>query len=503
MEIRLLGPLEAREGDRAIALPRRQQRALLAALALRVGEVVSTDRLVADLWGERAPASATGSLQNTVSALRKALGPDVLVTQPPGYRLALDPECVDASRFERLLDESRSADAARRASLLTEALGLWHGPALADLDEEQFARLAAARLDELRVTAIEDRIDAELALALHAPLVGELETLVAAHPLRERLRAQLMLALYRCGRQAEALEVYQAARLTFADERGLDPSPELQELERKVLRQDPALDPPAESEQVAVERAVERRLVTVLAALPPADDDAERHRRLLDETLADVQRALARNGGTLERFGAEGLVAIFGADAPHDDDAHRALATAAELGLPAGIATGEVVAGVGPVVNRAVELARSDGVALDERTQTLVAESRRLDRPLVGRDQELARLTTALEKSTCSVITIIGEPGIGKTRLARELASRAAEETTVLFARCVPYGAGTTFLPLLDALRRARLARWRARTMRSWSRTDWRRSSAAKMQPHSASRTGLCADCSRRSPRRC
>ena len=188
---------------------------------------------------------------------------------------------------------------------------------------------------------------------------------------------------------------------------------------------------------------------------PSRDDDPEAHRRLLDETLAAVQDALARNGGMLERFGPEGLVAVFGAEAASDDDAHRALATAEELGLPAGIATGEVVGGAGSVVNRAVELARSAGIALDERTQALVTESRRLDTPLVGRDQELARLTAALGEDSCRVVTIVGEPGIGKTRLAREVALHAGHETTVLVARCASYGEGAAFLPLLGALRRA------------------------------------------------
>ena len=172
MEIRLLGPLEVWDGDRVIALPRRQQRALLAALALRAGEVVSTDRLVADLWGERAPASATGSLQNTVHALRKLLGRDFIVTQPPGYRLAIEPEDVDANRFERLLRDARKTETAQRVALLNEALALWHGPALADLDEEQFARLEAARLDELRIVALEDRLDAESCSAATLSLSG-------------------------------------------------------------------------------------------------------------------------------------------------------------------------------------------------------------------------------------------------------------------------------------------------------------------------------------------
>jgi DNA-binding SARP family transcriptional activator len=460
MEIRLLGPVEVREGARVVPLPRRQQRVLLAALALRVGEVVSTDRLVADLWGERAPASATGSLQNTVSALRKALGRDIVVTQAPGYRLALEPESVDAHRFERLLAAARTSDDANRTALLHEALALWRGPALADLDEEHFARLEAARLDELRVAALEERIDAELGLGRHGALVGELETLVAAHPLRERLRGQLMLTLYRCGRQAEALEVYSAARLALADELGLDPSPELQELERKVLRQDPELAAPAEATDMAPTRTVsELKLVTVLAATPPGADDPEQHRLLLDETLTSVRKVLDRYGGVLERFGPEGLVAVFGAEGPADDDATRAVMAARELGLAAGVTTGEVVQGAGTVVTRAVELARVGGIRLDERTSALVSAERRLGAPLVGRGEELARLRASLadarESGRCRVVTLVGEPGIGKTRLARELALEEAAGTTVLVARCVAHGDGATFLPLLGALAEA------------------------------------------------
>ncbi len=460
MEIRLLGPLEVRDGDGVISLPRRQQRALLAALALRAGEVVSTDRLVADLWGEHAPASATGSLQNTVSALRKLLGRHVLVTQAPGYRLAVGRDAVDSHRFEGLLKEAREAEPATRARLLGEALELWRGPALADLEEEDFARLAAARLDELRVTAQEERIDAELELGRHAALVGELEQLVTMHPLRERLRGQLMLALYRCGRQAEALEVYRAARLALADELGLDPSRELQELERRVLRQDPELAAPVDlTDDSPARPASELRLVTVLAATPPGADDPEQHSRRLDETLASVRNVLDRNGGVLERFGPEGLVAVFGADRPEDDDAIRAVLAARELGLPAGVATGEVVQGAGAVVTRAVELARTGGIRLDERTGALVRAERRLDAPLAGRDEELARLRSAFagarDSGRCRVLTVVGEPGIGKTRLARELALHEGADATVLLARCVAHGDGATFLPLLGALRQA------------------------------------------------
>jgi DNA-binding SARP family transcriptional activator/predicted ATPase len=462
VQIRLLGPLEVLDGERAIALPRRQQRVLVAALALRAGEVVSTDRLVADIWGEQAPASAMGSLQNTVSALRKkeVLGREVLLTQSPGYRLSIARDDVDANRFEALLAEARTSSPARKVELLRQALELWRGPALADLDEEEFARLAAVRLDELRIVAQEEQIDAELELGRHAGLVGTLEQLVASHPLRERFRGQLMLALYRCGRHAEALEVYRAVRLALADELGLDPPQELQELERRILQQDPSLAAPTEiAEDAPAWEPSELRLVTVLAATPPAADDPEQYHRLLDETLVAVRDVLDRHGGTLERFGPEGLVAFFGAEAAADDDAVRAVLAARELGLQAGVATGEVVHGAGTVVNRAAELARVGGIRLDQRTAALVKAERRLDAPLAGRGRELERLSTLLaatrESGDCRVVTVVGEPGIGKTRLARELALREGARTTVLVARCLAHGGGVTFLPLLGALRRA------------------------------------------------
>ena len=488
MEIRLLGPLEVRVEDQVVKLPRRQQRALLAALALRAGEVVSTDRLVEDLWGEAPPASANGSLQNVVFGLRKLLGRHLVLTQPPGYRLAVAPEAVDALRFEALLAEARAAEGARQVELLREALALWRGAALADLAFEPFAGAEIARLEELRLGALEQRLDADLALGRHAALVPELESLVAEQPLRERLRGQLMLALYRSGRQAEALEVYRAARLALADELGLDPSPELQELERSILRQETSLSVSTETADAVPPRAqtAERRLVTVLAARPAADDDPETMQRRLDEVLAAVRESLARHGGELERFGPEGLVAVFGAAAPRDDDALRALRAAVELELPAGIATGEVVAGdrgvAGPVVTRAAGLARAAGVLLDPRTHELVRDAatteptgdafrlleldpeaqgrtRRLDAPLVGRNAELERLQAAfdaiLAKGSCHVVSVLGEPGIGKTRLARELLARLGDTAEVLVARCLSSGEGATFLPLLAALRRA------------------------------------------------
>ena len=355
------------------------------------------------------------------------------------------------------------------------------------------------------MTAQEELIDAELALGRHAALVGELEQLVATHPRRERFLRQLMLALYRCGRQAEALEAYRAARLALSDELGLDPKPETQELERKILNQHPELDAPSEVTADSPTREVsELRLVTVLAAIPPSADDPERLRRLLDETLASVRDVLDRYGGSLQRFGPERLVAFFGADGPADDDAERAVLAARELGLPAGVATGEVVQGAGAVVTRADELGRVGGIRLDERTAALVRAERRLDAPLAGREEELARLRAALaaarKEGRCRVVTVVGDPGIGKTRLARELALREGGETTVLVARCIAHGQGVTFLPLLERFAgQSRSRRSPASRTPSWCSTGSPRSQKGRRRRRSASRTGPSAGSWRRS----
>ena len=238
----------------------------------------------------------------------------------------------------------------------------------------------------------------------------------------------------------------------------------------------------------------------MLAAIPPTDDDPETHRRLLDDTLAAVHDALARNGGVLERFGPEGLVAIFGAAAASDDDAHRALATAEELGLPAGIATGEVVAGAGSVVNRAVEPPARQEITLDERTPGARERVQATRHPARRPGQELTRLTAELGEDSCRIVTIVGEPGIGKTRLAREVALRAGPETTVLVARCASYGEGAALLPLLGALRRAEPERALAgEEDAELALSRLAPSPAVKTPFRWASRTGPCDDCSKRS----
>jgi DNA-binding SARP family transcriptional activator/outer membrane protein assembly factor BamB len=221
--------------------------------------VVSGDRIVDALWGERAPGTATKAVQGYVSHLRRVLEPGaagaVLVTRPPGYVLQTDDETVDAVRFERFAADGRRAledgSPAEAARLLDQALALWRGAALAEFAFEDFARDEIGRLDDLRLSATEDRVESLLQLGRHGELVGKLDALVAANPLRERLRGQSMLALYRSGRQSDALQVYRDGRRLLADELGLEPGPELQRLERAILAQDPTLEAPATATPVA------------------------------------------------------------------------------------------------------------------------------------------------------------------------------------------------------------------------------------------------------------
>lgn len=251
MEFRLLGPLEVLRDGRPLVLGGAKQRALLAMFLLHANEVVSRDLLLEELWGNRPPGTAAHSLDVQVSRLRKALEPsELLVTRAGGYVLEVEPERIDVVRFERLLEEGRAANAARNparaAELLRQSLSLWRGQALTDFAYEPFARLEVARLDELWVAAVEERVEAELALGSHEAVIPELESLVAAHPLRERPLRQLMLALYRSGRQAEALQVYAGTRRQFVEELGLEPGKPLRELEQAILRQEPSLSvPPA------------------------------------------------------------------------------------------------------------------------------------------------------------------------------------------------------------------------------------------------------------------
>jgi DNA-binding SARP family transcriptional activator len=273
MDFRILGPLEVWDAGSEVSLSGRKPRALLAVLILHPNEVVPADLLIDELWGEVSPERAAAALRVNVSRLRKALPEDVLTTRSPGYVIRVEPDELDLHRFERLVDEGRSLLARGLASDASErvrdALSLWRGPALADFAYESFAQTAIARLEEIRLAAVELRIDADLVLGRHDELVGELEALVAEHPLRERLRRHLLTALYRSGRQAEALDAYQDARRALV-ELGIDPSPALQELERAILRQDPGLDVETTA-LTGVREAAERSILVAITHETRAD----------------------------------------------------------------------------------------------------------------------------------------------------------------------------------------------------------------------------------------
>jgi DNA-binding SARP family transcriptional activator len=346
MEFRILGPLEALDGGRVVALGGSRQRALLAVFLLHANETLGTERLVDELWGERPPATAAKTVQVQVSRLRKALragGGGLVVTREHGYELELDPERLDAHRFERLVGEGRSELAAgrpeRAATALEAALSLWRGPPLADLAYEPFAQREIARLDDLRVAALEQLIEARLALGAHAELLGQLEALIAEHPYRERLRGQLMLALYRSERQADALQAYQDARRTLVEELGIEPGERLRELERAILAQDPGLQ--------------------LAAAEEPAAGD---------EPAVSAPRGA-----------------------------------------------------------------------------------------FVGRERELAQLIGALDEAVAGhgrLVLLVGEPGIGKSRLAEELIADAkARGTRVLVGRCWEAGGAPAYWPWVQSLR--------------------------------------------------
>ncbi len=245
MEFALLGTLEVRDGGRPVVLGRPKQQALLALLLLHANRVVARARLIDELWGEAPPETAVKAVQVYISQLRKILPTGMLVTRAPGYMLIVDPERIDVLRFERLAAEAGQGDPAHASSLLREALALWRGSPLEEFREEPFARVERARLNDLRFAALEERIEADLALGRHHELTAELEALIAEQPQRERLRAQLMLARYRCGRQAEALGAYHDAWAAL-NALGLEPSAALRGLQQQILNQDPALELPRE-----------------------------------------------------------------------------------------------------------------------------------------------------------------------------------------------------------------------------------------------------------------
>jgi DNA-binding SARP family transcriptional activator/streptogramin lyase len=339
MEFRVLGPIEVREGEHPLPLGGGRQRSLLVALLLRRNEVVSTERLLDELWDGRPPETAATALHGLVSQLRKALEPGrdtrdpprALVTRAPGYVLHVDEQQLDSARFERLLGDAHRAlaadDAGAAAELLRQALALWRGPAFAEVADRQFAQVEAHRLDELRLQALEDRIEADLLLGHGERVVPELETLVAREPLRERARALLMRALYASGRQADALAVYQDGRRLLVDELGIEPGPRLQELERAILRQDPSLGHVAEPV-----RPVRKPMVP-----------ARRSRLVVAAVLALAAAAAALAG--VFAFDRGGATALAGVDADHvgivDPESNSVVGEIAVGSRPAAVAVGD------------------------------------------------------------------------------------------------------------------------------------------------------------------
>jgi DNA-binding SARP family transcriptional activator len=566
----LLGPLEARHRYRrqTLRLGSIKHRMLLAKLLLHPNQVVSTDELIDSVWGEEPPATVRQSLQNHVAALRKtiesggarATPPHTLLTREPGYLLRVDPDQLDLHRFQRLTDQGRRASAegdhAGASARLHEALALWRGPVLADVVAASgVAWPELVGVDELRMTALEARIEADLALGHHPELVGELEALVRQHPLRERLHGQLMLALYRCGRQAEALAAYRAARETLVDELGIEPSIGLQRLEQAILAQDAALDllavAPPSSEPAgeaaptrhdldgggAVPPSAERKLVTVLfcdvdepaAEVDQDERDPEDVSSMLAGHLDRVRAEVEGFGGTVQYAVGGTTMATFGVPRTREDDPERAVRAAlaireALLGshgedgaarqgvqLRIAVTTGEALVNLGngaahagpgqvagdPVTTcarlqqaappgtvlvseateRATERVISYGPgsllafrgrakpllvysALEPRNRTSLDLSRTASAPLVGRKPELATLRAAFERArsggTPQLVTLVGPPGIGKSRLVAELGN-AVEADAELVAwrvgRSLPYGESMAFWALAEVVK--------------------------------------------------
>jgi len=342
MEFRILGPLQVLDQGRELPLGGAKQRALLAVLLLDPNRVVSRDRLIDELWHADPPETAPTALQVYVSQLRKALGRDLILTQPPGYLVRISDGELDLHRFERLVASARTEEPAQAAQLFREGLALWRGAPLAELGDS-FARAERARLEEQRLAALEQRVEAELALGHHAELVPELEGLVREQPLRERLRGQLMLALYRCGRQANALAVYRSGRRLLDEELGLKPDDELQRLERAILNHDPSLESPAVTGAKRPSVAQRRRASSRTQPAVPPDSVA-----VIDEQCSQVVGHVLVGRRPVALAIGHGSVWVANADdgtvSRIDPDRHEVIRTIG-IGAPAidlAVATGAV-----------------------------------------------------------------------------------------------------------------------------------------------------------------
>jgi DNA-binding SARP family transcriptional activator len=426
-EFRMLGPLEMRRDGLVVRL-QPKQRVLLAVLLIEHGRVVSVDRLIEAMWPKRPPADAPHALQMHVSRLRGLLAGDVaLRAQPPGYVLEVDAMSIDSVRFERLLGEVREVarvEPSRAAARVSDALALWQGDPLADFTFDQFAQEEIARLAELRLEAEEEWADAELALGHAAEVIGELESLVAAAPLRERRRAQLMLALYRAGRQADALQTFRDARAVLREELGLEPSRGLRDLERAILRHDPALDlgQPIERPATAARRSASVVTVQPELSLELDPEEHERQRRQAAELVA-------RTAAHFEARQPEPFVLAFVQEDHEERAAAAAAAVRQQLRARVGVASGDAVVGEGVFGGPLVERARQR--ATDSAPPDVAARAARDGAPFVDREVELRSLREA------PALLVLGPPGIGKSRLVEEL----AHEQQLVVGRCSSYGA--------------------------------------------------------------
>ncbi|MGW6446350.1 BTAD domain-containing putative transcriptional regulator [Lentzea sp. NPDC055074] len=460
VEFAVLGPLQVRVNGRDHRVGGFTRRATLGFLLLNAGRVVSISELTAAVWPGGDPPTARGILLNVVSALRKA-GLDI-VTRKPGYLLRVEPDRVDLHRFRAALATASAAEPEQAAEILREALAWWRGPVLADLVADGVAWPALVEITHLRDTAVEDRVDAELACGRHREVIAELEALVGEQPLRERVRGQLMLALYRSGRQADALAVFRAARERFAAELGLDPGPELVRLEQAILTQDPALDAtPAQALTV-----LERKKVSVLVVrleLPGADEAADER---LGAAVAEVRRHVEDLGGTTVTTLGSTVCAAFGAPVNREDDAARAVraafeitgahpAAAAVATGPALVTSGDRVEVGGTVLDAGLRLLAQAGQG---EVRTCPVTDRALaptadDAPFVGRSAELAALVGAYEQVQETrrprLVTLVGEPGAGKSRLVREFATGRR----TLVGRTPPFARDDVFAPLAEIVR--------------------------------------------------
>jgi DNA-binding SARP family transcriptional activator len=543
----LLGPLEARQRDRLLRLGSIKHRMLLAKLLLHANQVVSTDELIEAVWGEEPPPTVRQSLQNHVAALRKAIEigngsapPRMLLTRDPGYLLNVDPEQLDLHRFQRLDRSGREAlaagDPATAADLLRQALALWRGPALADVAASTgIAWPELIGVEELQLAAVEARIEADLALGRHRELVAELEALVRLHPLREHLHGQLMLAMYRSGRQADALAAYRAARKTLVNELGIEPSVGLQRLEQAILAQDPALellapaastrrpdpdegDRPADNGHVATGASVERKLVSVLFAEvdEPAGGEAERDPEdvstMLNRRLRRVRAEVESFGGTVQHAVGGITMAVFGVPQTREDDPERtvraalairdafdgdgvevriavttgealvtagtsvagdAVATCARLQQAAPAGTVLVSEATGRTTERSISYGPASLLSLPGRAKPMAVWSALEPRnrtgidalaagpvPLVGRDRELGLLLECYRRARAEqqprLVTLLGPPGIGKTRLVAELGRTLDADSDLVTwrqGRSPPYGEGITYWALAEIVK--------------------------------------------------